>query len=360
MADRNDNFDRNDELYEAEGRASGVTWQASARPDEVDMFTAEDVETETDDGVEAHRVRIEQTRADMTETIDAIQEKLSPGHMAAQAKDAVKDATVGRAQDMMNDAGDTAKGFGYTIIESIKQNPVPAAIAGFGLGWLFMSSRQTKQTQGRTYRDYTYPSDYYGRRTDYGYRTGYGYRYDSAPSAGDRFGQAQHAAQDTASRVAGTVQDTAGQMAGTVQDTASQVAGTVQDTAGQVVGSVQDTAGQVAGQVQGAAGQMMDQAQYGAYRAQTGFQQLLEERPLVVGAVAVALGAAVGLAIPETPQEQQIMGEARDTLMDRAQQTVQETAQKVTTVAQEAASAAKDAAQDAAQEHGLTADSSTM
>jgi hypothetical protein len=54
-------------------------------------------------------------------------------------------------------------------------------------------------------------------------------------------------------------------------------------------------------------------------RAQNELQRMLNENPLMVGAGAVVLGAALGLALPETERENEWMGEARDTLLDRAQ-----------------------------------------
>jgi hypothetical protein len=60
---------------------------------------------------------------------------------------------------------------------------------------------------------------------------------------------------------------------------------------------------------------------------------MLQENPLAVGTLAVGVGAAVGLAIPETSKEHEVMGEARDNLVDKAQEKVQETQQKVQQVA---------------------------
>ena len=44
----------------------------------------------------------------------------------------------------------------------------------------------------------------------------------------------------------------------------------------------------------------------------------MEHNPLAVGAVAMAVGAAVGLALPETRREQELMGDARDRVVDNA------------------------------------------
>jgi ElaB/YqjD/DUF883 family membrane-anchored ribosome-binding protein len=301
----------------------------------------DDGSTHEDNELGQTRAQIEQTRAEMSTTIDAIQEKLSPQNIAQQAKDTVKEATVGKAQEMVSNAGDTAselvsnagnsaKGFSSNLVETVKSNPVPAALAGIGLGWLFMSGRKqsTGNSSSSNYSDQynSAPRGYNpGRSGRYGYES---YGQTSGSPLGDRLAGAQ---------------DKVGGFAGQAQDKASNVAGQVQDTAGQVAGQVQDTAGQLA-----------DSAQYGAQRAQGAFQQALQANPLAVGVAAVAVGAAIGLSIPETQKENQLLGETRDDVMQQAQQTVQEKAQQVQAVAQQAVGAAKDAAQQSADQQGLT------
>jgi hypothetical protein len=311
-----------------------------------------DDSTSTDDELEQTRAQIEQTRSEMSTTIDAIQEKLSPQNLAQQAKDTVKEATVGRAQEMVSNVGDTAtemvsnagssaKGFGSTLVETVKGNPVPAALAGIGLGWLFMSSRK-QSSSGSSNGGYSskYGASLPGYNPGYSGQSGYYSRQQAGgPSLGDR--------------LSGT-QDTVSDLAGQAQDKASNVAGQVQGTAGQMAGQAQDAASQVAGRVQDTAGQLAGTAQYGAQRAQGAFQQALNSNPLAVGAAAIAVGAAIGLSIPETEKENQLMGEKRDNVMQQAQETAQEKVQQVQTVAQEAVGAAKDAAQSSADQQGLT------
>jgi hypothetical protein len=62
---------------------------------------------------------------------------------------------------------------------------------------------------------------------------------------------------------------------------------------------------------------------------------MTRENPLAVGAGALLLGAVVGLAIPETEKENELLGETRDSVMDKAQQ-----------MAKTATSRAQDAAAD--------------
>ena len=246
--------------------------------------------------VEVTRVEIERTRADMSETVDAIQERLSPQNLKEQAKDRVKEATVGRAREARSG-----------IVDTVRQNPLPAALTGIGLTWLYVNARRQSQEQPR-YRDgaYAYPpvGDYPPRYED----------------------------------------------EGTGGSSAAQAAERARDKVGETTGRAQDKAGELASRTQDGASQLSDQAQYQARRASDGFQRVLQENPLTVGALAVGVGAAIGLAIPETSKEHEVMGEARDNLVDKAQEKVQETQQKVQQVAEEAQSAA----QQEAENQGLT------
>src|SRR3712207_5992093 len=139
--------------------------------------------------IERTRAEIERTRADMSETVDAIQERLSPENLKEQAKDRVKEATVGRAQEA-----------GSGIVETIRTNPLSAALTGIGLGWLLVSARGSASRQTR-YRGGGYPYDYEWRTTASGGT--------SVPSPGealgrarDRLGESATQAQDRASEVA--------------------------------------------------------------------------------------------------------------------------------------------------------------
>jgi ElaB/YqjD/DUF883 family membrane-anchored ribosome-binding protein len=253
--------------------------------------------------IERTRAEIERTRADMSETVDAIQDRLSPESLKEQAKDRVKEATVGKAQEA-----------GSGIVDTIRANPLPAALTGIGLGWLLVNARRQSPAQG-SYRAGAYPYDYPPS-------------YDERGSSGPSPGQAVERARDRAG------------------ETATQV----QDKAGQVAGQAQDKVGQVASQAQDRVNRLGNQARYQAQRASGGFQRMLQENPLAVGALGIGVGAAVGLAIPETTKEHEVMGEARDTFVEKAQEKAQDAQERVQQVAQEAQSAA----QQEAENQGLT------
>jgi ElaB/YqjD/DUF883 family membrane-anchored ribosome-binding protein len=264
--------------------------------------------------IERTRAEIERTRADMSETVDAIQDRLSPDNLKEQAMDRVKEATVGRAQEA-----------GSGIVGTIRQNPIPAALTGIGLGWLLMSARSQGTEQARLRRRPYPPSDY---PPAYDVTYDYPPRYEETGSSGASPGQ-----------TLGRARDSVGETASQAQERASQVAGQAQDKAGQVAGRAQDRVSRLG-----------DQTRYQARRASSGFQRMLRENPLTVGALAVGLGAGVGLAIPETAKEHEVMGEARDNLVETVQEKAQDAQQKVQRVAEEAQSAAKGEAEN----QGLT------
>ena len=253
------------------------------------------------DEVAATRAEIERTRADMSETVDAIQERLSPENLKEQAKDTIKEATVGRAQEA-----------GSGIVETIRANPLPAALTGIGLGWLLVSARrsggsgQTRYYRDRAYHPYDYPAGYEGSTTTSSGGT-------SVPSPGEALGRAR---------------DRVGESATQAQDRASEAASRAQDRVSNLT----------------------EQARYQARRASGGFERMVRENPLAMGAVAIGAGAAVGLAIPQSSQEHEVMGEARDTLVEKAQEKAQDAQEKVQRVAEEAQSAAKEEASN----QGLT------
>lgn len=266
--------------------------------------------TESNDPDEI-RESIEHTREDMTHTIDAIQERLSPERLTEQAKDAVRDATIGRVEDAVSNVSYTARDAGNSFVDSIKQNPVPAAMAAIGLGWLWMN-RQSGSTRSIKHIGPDYSSGYRSSHSPYGH-TG---------ASSTRF---------------------AGGYAGHSRDDEHGTFGQSREQAGEFVGQAREQVGEFAGQAREHVGEWSDQAQYQA-------QDFFRGNPLAVGAIAFGLGAAVGMAVPETEKEDQFFGEARDSVVERAHSMAQDTMHKVQSVMDET----KEAAQEAAADQGLT------
>ncbi len=209
---------------------------------------------------------------------------------------------------------DRTEGTSSTIVGIIRSNPLPVALTGIGLGWLFMNRRGQGQRHPR----------FQDRRYAYDYPRDYEERGPSGPSAGRALDRAQSRVGETANRA--------------------------QDRVGETASRAQDRAGQIADRAQARVSRLGDRAQYQARRASGGFQRMLRENPLTVGALAVGLGAGVGLAVPQTAREHEVMGEARDNLVEKAQEKTQDAQQRVQRVAEEAQSAARQEADN----RGLT------
>ena len=77
------------------------------------------------------RSQIEATRAEMGQTIDAIQERLRPGHLVSEAKHAVQEATLGRLKGLARSVGTGAGEWSIPAVrQTMKDYPLPAALIG--------------------------------------------------------------------------------------------------------------------------------------------------------------------------------------------------------------------------------------
>lgn len=231
---------------------------------------------------------IESTRSRMSGTIDEIGHRLNPQVIADQARHQIREATVGRVERAVNDAGYTAQQTGNTIIGTIRENPVPAALAALGIGWLAMRMRDQQSGNGKDSRSRRYQGwddrGWYAGEPRYA-RTGLG---DESGGGGQGVGeQARQAAED-------------------ITDQARQ---TAEDMRRQAERAWQD----VGYQAQGQAAHMQRQ-----------FDRTLQQNPLALGALAVGVGAAVALAIPETQQEREALGQHRDRLVSEVERAASE------------------------------------
>lgn len=80
------------------------------------------------------------------------------------------------------------------------------------------------------------------------------------------------------------------------------------------------------------------------------FSRAMQESPLVLGAVVLLLGIAAGLLLPGTRRENELMGETRDNLLDKAQEVVSEIKETVQSVATTATQEVKETVKQATHE----------
>lgn len=301
------------------------------------------------DSPEAIRAEIQETRAHMSEVVDAIQAKLSPERLTQEAKEMVKDATIRKVEKMANMTMHKADTWRSQMMETIRQNPIPAALVGIGLGWLLIEGRRSSSYD---------QSDYTGRYYD----PSRGMRYypeqkpliakaqdaiaENVSQVQDKAGEVTHNVQEKLGEVADNIQAKASDMATRASETASQVA----NRASEAASNLQARAGEMTSNLQSTVSEQADylshQAQYQAGRAKQTFQSTLEQNPMAVGAVALVTGAAIGLMLPITQKEDELMGDARDRLLHQAQDKAKETLKIVEERAGEAYRAAAEAVQE--------------
>ncbi len=331
-----------------------------------DRYALVPVESDDPDMI---RRQIEHTRAQLTSTINAIGERLSPENLIEQAKTSVREATVGRIKDMSYQANRRVEGMSNSLGDTMRANPLPVALVGIGLGWLALATRSKRSGNG---------SDMSG---NYSYRSE-GYRYYEEPhrpgaidQARYRVNEAGEAIQDKAAEVGSRISQTAQRVGDTVGDAAQRVSEGVSGTAQRVGETVSDTAQRV-GESVGQRSEMIQErasdlsmhtrseaerlanearwrAQAGVTRTRETFWESMEQNPLAIGAVMLLAGAAIGAVIPSTEYENRLMGETRDRLMNEAKTRAQDTVERVQTVVGEAQQAAITEARNVAERENL-------
>jgi hypothetical protein len=232
------------------------------------------------------RADIEETRLEMGSTLNELGDRLDPGHLIDHAKENVREATIGRVED-------TARGVSEMVFDTIKRNPIPAALAGVGLAMLWKNRSQESGTSGRI-----------SHGTDYGYpaRPSNMYSGDRSQDPGPKVG-------DAVSGVGSKVGDAASTVGQTVGGAATAVASGAQQATSEVVQRAGATAEEV--------GWKLD--------------SFMQANPLAMGAIAVGAGAVVGSLLPETDEEREILGDASR----QVSAVVRDTVDQATTKAEE-------------------------
>jgi ElaB/YqjD/DUF883 family membrane-anchored ribosome-binding protein len=220
---------------------------------------------------ESIKREIERTRVVMSETIGEIQDRLRPDHLLQQAKDGVREAATGKVRNIMSSANervhmaaDRVREAGNHLTSYAKEHPVQMAITAGVITWLAMRGRggRAQQWQGAIDTSWDY----------------------------DEYVSIEPTLRDRASDISSTAREKIGDYAATARDTVNEYAATAASTARDASRRVRSAAG----------------------TATTSIDDWVHDNPLAAGAIAVAVGAAIGLAVPGTDVEDRAMGGTRD------------------------------------------------
>jgi ElaB/YqjD/DUF883 family membrane-anchored ribosome-binding protein len=231
---------------------------------------------------------IEETRNRMSQNIDELGDRLRPETLKQEAKDAIRNAAHGAVSNV----GEQARRTGSRLVDVIRENPLPVIAVGAGVTWL-LKLRSSSDISGNRMARYAYTGP--ERRQGEGW-------------------------QGIKGRVGGAVSE--------VKEKVSEAASGIADRAGELASETQQRVGDISGQ-----------ARQQTRRVKTNLEHAAEENPLLMAIGATVLGLALGLLLPRTERENELMGPARDQLMDRAGRT----AERVKDAATEAGREVKEA-----------------
>jgi len=334
--------------------SSGNRYAAESDERATDSRAGEDVSTDKRTG--QIRNDIEQARIEMSETINALEEKLQPGRLMSDATARVKTAATEKVRDMADSASDTAQDVmdytwdaADTVASTVRNNPIPAAMVGIGAAWWLMSQNQTRRSSPDTYRRREGSTHRDAQRSRYGISQGEqprAYRRDVDNGDGDGvidrlisnpIPTAMATAGLTWLALSGRTEAAPGygghslwsEPNGRIQrgenrsaDSQRTERGTLEsmtESAEQLTHRTKEYAADVASTVERYADDMTSAVRTSGRQAQNQLQRLISTNPFLVGVGALAIGAAIGVMAPETDSENEWMGEARETVLDRAE-----------------------------------------
>jgi hypothetical protein len=249
-----------------------------ATEDELTRDLPDSASAKSPDAIER---KIDARRANIENLVDALENKLSPGQLVDQALAFTRE-----------NGGE----FFGNLGTSIKSNPMPMLLTTVGITWLMLGQNQKPA-----------------------YSTG-----GSGPSMfgqlGDKLSGAAETLSDTFANAKESVRGSAHQAsdhASHFGESASSKVDDLKHQAGAQTSAIKDKFTSSAGSAQDA---LLRQSR----NLQGTFQYMLREQPLALAAMGIALGAAIGAALPTTEKENKVFGKASDSMAENAKTTVGE------------------------------------
>lgn len=247
--------------------------------------------------------------------------ELSRNQLAASLEE-LRSITPGRIMDEIlgyakSGSAELLRGLG----KQVAQNPLPATLIGAGLAWMIMSNGSSERGSAYDTRTHTTSNGSWFSGTKHAASS-------AAESAGERASSAMHGLKDSAQNAMSGISDSIDSASGAMKDRAQSAMSSLSGTASGIGDSLSSAYGAVTGSVASAANSCVDAAnsvipsQDELMQAGQRIWDFCKDQPLVVAGLGIAIGAALGAAIPETDAEHRLMGEAADQLKQKAQEFV--------------------------------------
>lgn len=295
---------------------------------------------------------IEETRDRMGNVVEAIEERLSPAHLREQlqeikedaldqfrdakervkgeirqevttVKEEMREATIGRMEHMMHKTTAKVRGTGAGVVDAVRENPLPFAMIGLGVGWLIASSRRDRGI-GTEDRRITARGVYDDWEEDTAIGGGGGAR--SFVDQGRSFvDQGRERVGDAVDRV---------------EVKAHELSTEAKERVREAGHRTREVAQRTRARAQHARDVGMDAVRRGEDRIGTA----AHDNPLALGAIVFAVGAAIGLALPHTGVEDRVMGASKERALRKAERVasraIRKTESEASTALRESGTAA--------------------
>lgn len=300
------------------------------------------------------RENINTTRQRMDETIDALTDRMKGRHLVDEVIGYFRtDSGQDKAAQIKTKVTETAGTAMNTVLNSVKQNPLPAVLIGAGLAWWIYNSRRSASVSfDEEFVEPPYDGDYESAYSVSG--GGYGASLAGEVEYGsDIAGQEPSMPQgsvdgDQSSGIGGKVQ----QARDAIRDKASQAAGQIRDKAGQVGQRVREGAQNVRQRASELGSRLQERSHEVYVRGRERVVTTAHEHPIELGLGCLALGLIAGFALPAPQRVSRVVAPRADRLKQRARESARDFMERGKHVVR----AAADAASKEAQSQGLTAD----
>jgi len=214
----------------------------------------------------------------------------------------------------MSDNSERLGGFVRDLGDAARSNPVSAALIGMGAVWLLTSQSRRGEELIR--------------------RTGMDRLPDAARDAWEGASSNLRSGAENVRDAARDAADTARERGSEVADQVTQAGKRLSRAAADYTEEWPDRAGSLLDDVRG------------------NISDLFRSQPLAIGAVGLAIGAAIAASFPVTETETEYLGETSDFVKDKASEIAGEQVQRATEVGKKVA----EAVADEARQQGLTGD----
>jgi len=287
----------------------------------------------SDTEVAEMQAEMDQTRTEISDDLRTLGEKLSPDRLKSDAKEVmqeakqvasetlheakdvatntfreVKDSAMETVHEKVDDLRSSVRDAERQTRDFLSENAMPLALIGIGAAWFFSKRRQRASA-------------------------GYGYdrqRYYAGPSFLDRGRWSSDSGRGVADR-ARQLKDQVGDRArGMAEDAGKKfddAKGRVRDFAEREADQVRRFAQDAEQRVSDGAGQAREFVSRELRDARDYSRRVSSENPLGVGLAAIAAGIGVGLLLPQTRPERELLGSKRDELVGEAKQALSDLTQ---------------------------------